>query len=72
MVFHLDLWFERYHPLKQHISAKPVRVLPLSFGNNFLNPWSTTEKEFLWMERSLQYLKWVLNGIQFYHLHQNI
>ena len=44
MVFHLYLWFERYHRFKQHMSAKIVCARPLSFNKHFLIPWATTAK----------------------------
>ena len=46
MVFDLDLWFERYHRLKKHVSGKPVHARPLSFDSDFITHRATTEKVF--------------------------
>ena len=44
MVFHLDLWFDRYYRLKQHMPVKIVHARPLRFNKHFLIPWTMTEK----------------------------
>ena len=44
MIFHLDLWFERYHRLKKYMSAEKLCVHPLSFNKHFLIHWDTTDK----------------------------
>ena len=45
----MDLWFERYHTLKQHISPKLVRAHPLRLINHFHTPWATI-KELCYMD----------------------
>lgn len=69
---HFVLWFERYDQLKQPMSLKQYMCISWD-STNMLSLSRPPQRNYvIWLERTLWYLKWVFDRIQFHHLQQKL